>query len=168
MLTTAAAATRRQTSRNSRCCTALLLNQLSDPPLRLLAALRSWLVQLRTSTWRADPLCRRAAAAAAAAAPAPPINLSRTPLSTYSLPLRQPKLVAWLEACMRDAVRNLEQAPFVQLYLPGQRSDVIKRHKVTEHFVQAPQVCHATEYSLATHSCSYWRCACTISELSVP
>ena len=79
-------------------------------------------------------------AAAAATAPPPPINLAAQPLSTYSLPLRQPRLVSWLEACVKDAVRNLEQAPFVQLYLPGQGSDVIRRHKVSEDFVQAPQV----------------------------
>ena len=41
---------------------------------------------------------------------------------------------------LQDAVRHIEDAPFVQLYLPGERTDMIHRHRVTEDFVQAPQV----------------------------
>ena len=41
---------------------------------------------------------------------------------------------------LQDAVRHVEQAPFIQLYLPGQGTDAIHRHRVTEDFVQAPQV----------------------------
>ena len=37
-------------------------------------------------------------------------------------------------------MRHIDDAPFIQLFLPGERTDTIHRHRVTEDFVQAPQV----------------------------
>ena len=63
-------------------------------------------------------------------------------LATYELPVRTqaaPTVPEWLVSCIGDAVKHLDQAPFLQLLLPG-RPKRLERHRVTHAVVQAPQV----------------------------
>ena len=63
-------------------------------------------------------------------------------LATYNLPLRTPAaptVPEWLVSCIGDAAKHLDQAPFLQLLLPG-RPKRLERHRVTHAVVQAPQV----------------------------
>ena len=63
-------------------------------------------------------------------------------LATYNLPLRTPTaptVPEWLVSCIGDAAKHLDQAPFLQLLLPG-RPKWLERHRVTHAVVQAPQV----------------------------
>ncbi|KAK9798145.1 hypothetical protein WJX73_008703 [Symbiochloris irregularis] len=63
------------------------------------------------------------------------------PLSTYTSPHR-PTVTQWLEACVKEAVRNLDEAPFLQLYVAGENGqhDRTERHTVTPTVVQTPQL----------------------------
>lgn len=63
------------------------------------------------------------------------------PLSTYSSRHR-PQVLDWLETCIRDAVKNLDEAPFLQLFIAGEqgRAERSERHNVTSTVVQTPQV----------------------------
>ena len=63
---------------------------------------------------------------------------------------------------LQDAVRHIEDAPFVQLYLPGERTDMIHRHRVTEDFVQAPQVFVCACLPLQLVGCDSATCSFTL------
>lgn len=71
-------------------------------------------------------------------------------LATYELPLavRTSTVPEWLVACISDAAKHLDQAPFLQLLVPGRGPARMERHRVTHAVVQAPQVCRCT----AAHS----------------
>ena len=43
---------------------------------------------------------------------------------------------AWLSECISEAAKHLDQAPFLQLLLPG-RAGSFQRHRVTTAVVQA-------------------------------
>ena len=57
----------------------------------------------------------------------------------------------WLENCIRDAVRNLDEAPFLQLFVAGSdsRPERSERHNVTATVVQTPQVFAALQLGVA-------------------
>ena len=54
-------------------------------------------------------------------------SVSKRPLSTYRWPQRRPSVLDWLDSCVQDAVRQLDQAPFVQLVY-SQRSQPLETH----------------------------------------
>lgn len=76
-------------------------------------------------------------------------SLPPLPLSTYSSPHR-PTVTQWLEGCVKEAVRNLDEAPFLQLYVAGENGqpDRTERHTITPTVVQTPQVSCGPAYSL--------------------
>ena len=86
-----------------------------------------------------DTLCLAFRAAVAEIAPTSEIPL--LPLATYSSPHR-PQVMSWLEYSIREAVRNLDEAPFLQLFLSASqtRPERTERHNVTSTVVQTPQV----------------------------
>jgi len=70
-------------------------------------------------------------------------------LATYDLPVRAPPAAPeWLVACISDAAKHLDQAPFLQLQLPGGVGRM-QRHRVTHAVVQAPQARGSPETSAA-------------------
>lgn len=55
--------------------------------------------------------------------------LTRQPLSTYSWPRRRSSVLEWLDSCVKDAVRQLDSAPFVQLVY-SERAKLLETHHV--------------------------------------
>lgn len=53
--------------------------------------------------------------------------LAQQPLSTYRWPQRRASVLEWLDSCVQDAVRQLDQAPFVQLVY-SERAKSLETH----------------------------------------
>lgn len=64
---------------------------------------------------------------------------SMSNLATYSLPQRRPQQ-RWLDACIRDAVANLDEAPFLQASSLDPEPQ-LQRFAVDAAVGDAPQVC---------------------------
>lgn len=92
-----------------------------------------------TSQKQAQVLCPPERAAVAERADTS--QIPSQPLSTYSSRHR-PQVLDWLETCIRDAVKNLDEAPFLQLFIAGEqgRAERSERHNVTSTVVQTPQL----------------------------
>lgn len=60
-------------------------------------------------------------------------------LATYRLPQRRPQQ-RWLDACIRDAVANLDEAPFLQAASLDPEPH-LERFSVSAAVGDAPQVC---------------------------
>ena len=59
-------------------------------------------------------------------------------LSRYNWPAQRPPVLDWLEACVHEAVKYLDEAPFLQLVTPS--TAAVQHHKVAAAIMQAPQV----------------------------
>ncbi len=80
-----------------------------------------------------DSTARASPARAAASSPS-----SMSSLATYRLPQRKPQQ-RWLDACIRDAVLNLDAAPFLQAASVDPQPQM-QRFRVSSDVGNAPQV----------------------------
>lgn len=80
-------------------------------------------------------------------------------LATYRLPQRKPQQ-RWLDACIRDAVANLDEAPFLQASSATPEPQ-LQRFTVAPQVGDAPQVGLWSDlhHSLHLHSVASTACA---------
>lgn len=74
--------------------------------------------------------------------------LTKQPLSTYRWPRRRPTVWEWLDSCVQDAVRQLDQAPFVQLVY-AERAERIETHHVPRTATGAAELWQAVAQLLS-------------------
>ncbi|KAL3148865.1 hypothetical protein ABBQ32_001738 [Trebouxia sp. C0010 RCD-2024] len=77
-------------------------------------------------------------------------TLTKQPLSTYRWPRRRPTVWEWLDSCVQDAVRQLDQAPFVQLVY-AERAERIETHHVPRTATGAAELWQAVAQLLSNN-----------------
>lgn len=60
-------------------------------------------------------------------------------LATYAFPPQAPPVFHWFESCVKEIVKNLDKAPFLQLVFPDRKAS-FERHQVNASVIAVPQV----------------------------
>ncbi|KAK9819793.1 hypothetical protein WJX72_002450 [[Myrmecia] bisecta] len=118
---------------------ACLLGECSTSGRQLLTAPRAGL--LRRAAAGRPGCCRPGHRQLAGSFRAPTTcSVATHELSTYKFPSRKPEVHQWLESCIQDAVKHLDQAPFLQMVYPDRPFKQLERHSVVQAVVSVPQL----------------------------